>query len=150
MRCIKILIHAMNRVMYSTFFSQLQTALCKFFVLIVCFTNLPVHCYLIKTHSKFLKCCRNPLLRLQIFTLLQCRILLKINKKFQLALFFQTSNSCAKNQILCRYGAKQKSSLKRVPPELICKDGFSVHLTFCDYNNSTLKVVSYIRTVFVI
>ena len=49
-----------------------------------------------------------------------------------------------------RYGAKQKPTLKRVPPELICKDGFSVHLTFCDYNNSTLKVVSCIRAVFVI
>ena len=50
MRCIKILINAMNMVMYSTFFSQLQT------VLIVCFTNLSVHCYLINMHSEFLKC----------------------------------------------------------------------------------------------
>ena len=56
MRCIKILIHAMKMVMYSTFFSQLQTALCEFFVVIVCFTNLSVRCYLINTHSEFLKC----------------------------------------------------------------------------------------------
>ena len=56
MRCIKILIHAMNIVMYSAFSSQLQTALCEFFVVIVCFRNLSVHCYLINTHSEFLEC----------------------------------------------------------------------------------------------